>query len=65
MLTEQEKTHPLCYFAIVNPHSKQIETDAEIYSADRYAEGVSAVYGSKGVITIAIVHNRYSPSNFW
>ncbi|KAG0087473.1 F-actin-capping protein [Podila epicladia] len=44
---------------------KTIEADTEIYSADRYAEGVSAVYGSKGVITIAIVHNRYSPSNFW
>ncbi|KAF9958532.1 F-actin-capping protein [Mortierella alpina] len=44
---------------------KVIEKDAEAYVADRYAEGVLAVYGSKGLITIAIVHNKYSPSNFW
>ncbi|KAF8923727.1 F-actin-capping protein subunit alpha [Dissophora ornata] len=44
---------------------KVIEKDTEAYVADRYNEGVSSVYGSKGVITIAIVHNKYSPSNFW
>ncbi|KAF9908541.1 F-actin-capping protein [Lobosporangium transversale] len=44
---------------------KTIEKDTEDYMADRYAEGVSAVYGSNGKITIAIVHNKYSPSNFW
>ncbi|KAF9121577.1 F-actin-capping protein [Mortierella sp. 14UC] len=44
---------------------KVIEKDVETYVADRYAEGVSAVYGSKGVVTIAIVHNKYSPSNYW
>ncbi|KAF8957672.1 F-actin-capping protein [Entomortierella lignicola] len=44
---------------------KVVEKDTEEYVADRYAEGVSSVYGSKGVITIAIVHNKYSPSNFW
>ncbi|KAG0250161.1 F-actin-capping protein [Mortierella polycephala] len=44
---------------------KVVEKDVEAYIADRYAEGVSAVYGSKGVVTIAIVHNKYSPSNFW
>ncbi|CAO3573336.1 unnamed protein product [Mortierella alpina] len=44
---------------------KVIEKDAEAYVADRYAEGVLAVYGSKGLVTIAIVHNKYSPSNFW
>ncbi|GJJ68825.1 capping protein (actin filament) muscle Z-line, alpha [Entomortierella parvispora] len=44
---------------------KVIEAHAEEYVADRYAEGVSAIYGSNGVITVAIVHNRYSPSNYW
>ncbi|KAF9352599.1 F-actin-capping protein [Mortierella sp. AD094] len=44
---------------------KTVEKDTEEYVADRYAEGVSAVYGSNGVITIAVVHNKYSPSNFW
>ncbi|KAI1321593.1 F-actin-capping protein [Mortierella claussenii] len=44
---------------------KAIEHSTEEYIADRYAEGVSAVYGSKGKVTIAIVHNKYSPSNFW
>ncbi|KAF9987408.1 F-actin-capping protein [Modicella reniformis] len=44
---------------------KAVEKSAEEYVADRFSEGVVAVYGSKGVITIAIVHNKYSPSNFW
>ncbi|KAF9113536.1 40S ribosomal protein S4 [Mortierella sp. AM989] len=44
---------------------KAVEKDTEEYVTDRYAEGVSAIYGSSGVITIAIVHNKYSPSNFW
>ncbi|KAF9960739.1 F-actin-capping protein [Mortierella alpina] len=44
---------------------KVIEKDTEAYVADRYAEGVLAVYGSKELVTIAIVHNKYSPSNFW
>ncbi|KAF9383997.1 F-actin-capping protein [Mortierella sp. AD011] len=44
---------------------KTVEKDTEEYVADRYAEGVSAVYGSNGAVTIAIVHNKYSPSNFW
>ncbi|KAF9138191.1 F-actin-capping protein [Mortierella sp. GBA39] len=44
---------------------KAIESDCGAYVADRYAEGVFAVYGSKGVVTIAIVHNKYSPSNYW
>ena len=44
---------------------KVIEKDTEVYVADRYNDGVSSVYGSKGVITVVIVHNKYSPSNFW
>ncbi|KAF9087809.1 F-actin-capping protein [Mortierella sp. AD031] len=44
---------------------KVIEKDTEAYISDRYAEGVAAVYGSNGVVTIAIVHNKYSPSNYW
>ncbi|KAF9932415.1 hypothetical protein FBU30_008267 [Linnemannia zychae] len=44
---------------------KAIEVDAEAYAKDRYTEGVAAIYGSKGVITFAIVHNKYSPSNYW
>ncbi|KAG0301306.1 F-actin-capping protein [Dissophora globulifera] len=44
---------------------KVVEKDVEDYVGDRYAEGVLAVYGAQGVITIAIVHNKYSPSNFW
>ncbi|KAF9573308.1 F-actin-capping protein [Mortierella alpina] len=44
---------------------KVIEKDVEAYVADRYTEGVLAVYGSKGLVRIAIVHNKYSPSNFW
>ncbi|KAF9408922.1 F-actin-capping protein subunit alpha-1 [Podila epigama] len=44
---------------------KTIEADTDAYVADRFADGVSAVYGAGGVITIAIVHNRYSPSNYW
>ncbi|KAG0007960.1 F-actin-capping protein [Entomortierella chlamydospora] len=44
---------------------KTVEKDTEEYVADRYAEGVSAIYGSNGGVTIAIVHNKYSPSNFW
>ncbi|KAG0051140.1 F-actin-capping protein subunit alpha-1 [Gryganskiella cystojenkinii] len=44
---------------------KTIEKDTETYAADRYAEGVVAVYGTNGVVTVAIVHNRYSPSNYW
>ncbi|KAI8357041.1 F-actin-capping protein subunit alpha [Mortierella sp. GBAus27b] len=44
---------------------KVIENDVELYVADRYTEGVVSVYGTNGVITIAIVHSQYSPTNFW
>ncbi|KAF9361102.1 F-actin-capping protein [Mortierella sp. NVP85] len=44
---------------------KVIEKDAEEYVADHFTEGVVSVYGAKGVVTIAIVHNQYSPANFW
>ncbi|KAF9435172.1 F-actin-capping protein [Entomortierella beljakovae] len=37
---------------------KAVEKETDAYVADRYAEGVSAVYGSNGIITIAIVHNK-------
>ncbi|KAF9577473.1 F-actin-capping protein, partial [Lunasporangiospora selenospora] len=44
---------------------KEIEKGAEAYVKDRYTEGVSAVYGANKIVVVAIVHNRYSPSNFW
>ncbi|KAG0237962.1 F-actin-capping protein [Actinomortierella wolfii] len=44
---------------------KAVEKAMDGYTADYYAEGLSAVYAANGTVTVAIVHNKYSPSNFW
>lgn len=35
------------------------------YVLDHYPNGVSAVYGSQGKLTIAIVDTKYNPGNYW
>ncbi|CAG8646400.1 13637_t:CDS:2 [Cetraspora pellucida] len=35
------------------------------YVADHYPKGVSATYSTGETLTIAIVDNKYNPSNFW
>ncbi|KAF9978522.1 F-actin-capping protein [Actinomortierella ambigua] len=44
---------------------KAVEKAVDTYTANYYAEGLAAVYASNGTVTVAIVHNKYSPSNFW
>ncbi|KAF9159864.1 F-actin-capping protein [Actinomortierella ambigua] len=46
---------------------KAVESAVDDYTTNYYAEGLGAVYASssEGKVTVAIVHNKYSPSNFW
>ncbi|CAG8537285.1 15931_t:CDS:2 [Gigaspora margarita] len=47
------------------PLRSAVETAISDYVADHYPKGVSATYSTGETITIAIVDNKYSPSNLW
>ncbi|RUS22607.1 hypothetical protein BC937DRAFT_88244 [Endogone sp. FLAS-F59071] len=54
----------------IDPKSQQIFKAAldeaiQSYVLDHYPNGVSAVYGSQGKLTIAIVDIKYNPENYW
>ncbi|CAG8789647.1 891_t:CDS:2, partial [Racocetra fulgida] len=42
-----------------------VETAISEYVTDHYPKGASATYSTGETLTIAIVDNKYSPSNLW
>ncbi|CAG8479209.1 F-actin-capping protein subunit alpha [Gigaspora rosea] len=54
--TPDETTEPL---------RSAVETAISEYVADHYPKGASATYSTGETITIAIVDNKYNPSNLW
>jgi len=47
------------------PHRAAIETAILEYVSDHFPNGVATVYSTEGGLTVAIVDNKYNPSNFW
>lgn len=49
----------------IEPHRKAFEQAAQQYCAEHYMNGVCAVYGGKGLVTICISSQKFNPNNFW
>ncbi|KAL1921017.1 uncharacterized protein VTP21DRAFT_11652 [Calcarisporiella thermophila] len=54
--TPEESTEPL---------RAAVEEAVDAYLSDHYPNGVSSVFARDGNITVAIVDNKYNPTNYW
>lgn len=49
----------------IEPHRRAFDDAATHYVQEHYMNGVAAVYGGKGQVTICISSQKFNPNNFW
>lgn len=49
----------------IEPYRRAFDDAASAYTAEHYMNGVCAVYGGKGAVTVCISSQKFNPNNFW